>query len=144
MATLSEMELMKLKDRYYALDISAPRYYRRSVEIVLGLTKVNLKICSEVDKPRVKAMIDKIIFLRDYTHKDLNMKLTVIEDLYYQMRMQKDPSIQCDFESGEDDEQGDSWTPTELGDYLCQVRDDLTEYVTEQLLSMSRFNISKE
>lgn len=143
MASMAELELMKLKDRYYALDISSPRYYRRSVEIVLGLSKVNLKICGEVDKPRVSCMINKIIFLRDHTHKDLNMKLTVIEDLYYQLRAQKDPSIQCDFEEDEDKE-GDSWTATELGDYLCQVRDDLTEYVTEQLLSMGRFNIKKE
>lgn len=143
MASMAEIELMKLKDRYYALDISSPRYYRRSIEVVYALSKVNLKICSEVDKPRVNQMIKHIEYLRDHTHSDLDMKLTVIEDLYYQMRMQKDPSVQCDFEE-EDNDQGNSWTATELGDYLCQVRDHLTEYVTEQLLSMSRFNISKE
>lgn len=138
MSTLAEQELSKLKDRYYALDVSSPRYYRRSFETVYALTRVNLDICPETQKHLLEKTIKELIFIRDSTHKEIHEKLSFTEDIYYLLRTVKDPQASFELPNG------DQWTASDLGDILSQVRDDLTYYLTSQLLTYSEWNIERE
>lgn len=138
MSTLAEQELSKLKDRYYALDISSPRYYRRSFETVYALTRVNLEVCPETAKHKLQETIDELKFIRDFTHSDIQEKLSFTEDIYYLLRTVKDPQASFELPNG------DSWTASDLGDILSQVRDDLSYYLTRQLLAYSEWKIERE
>lgn len=138
MSTLAEQELSKLKDKYYSLDISAPRYYRRSFETVYALTRVNIEICPETQKHKLEKSLEELIFIRDKTHGDINEKLSTTEDVYYMLRMIKDPSASFELSNG------NCWTASELGDILAQVRDDLSYHLTRQLLAYSEWKIERE
>lgn len=144
MTTMAEMELIKLKERYFALDISSPRYYRKSLELVLGLTVVNYELQSQILPDNsdylllLKEMVEAITFMRENTHKDLKYKLSMVEELYFKLRGQSGDDYTAELTRG-------NWfSASELGDYLCEVRDYLTYCITRQLLSENTWNIVRE